>query len=203
MSFFLVVIAATAGTVASLFAGGNGGSLTCTPTGSGLGGAAGYGPEQISNAATIVAVGKQMRVSQQGWVIALASAIQESGLRNLDHGDRDSLGLFQQRPSQGWGSAEQIRNPTYSTTQFYRHLLAVPGWEQMSVNDAAQSVQRSGTPHAYGRHEPAARQLVGVVHGAACTGSTDGYGLGRRSGRKLLSIDSRNVGLDFDDIALR
>ncbi len=175
LSFFVVVIAAAAGFIASLFAGENGGSLTCTQTGSGpAGGVNGYGPEQISNAATIVAVGKQMDLPEQGWVVALATAIQESGLRNLDYGDRDSLGLFQQRPSQGWGSPEQIRNPTYSTTQFYRHLLAVPGWEQMSVNDAAQWVQRSGFPHAYGRHELAARQLTGAVHGAACTSSPTG-----------------------------
>lgn len=171
VSLFVVVIAAAAGSIGSLLVGGNGGSLTCTPTGSGSGGATGYGFEQISNAATIVAVGKQMDVPEQGWVVALATAIQESGLRNLDYGDRDSLGLFQQRPSQGWGTAEQIRNPTYSTTQFYRHLLAAPGWEKMSVNDAAQLVQRSGFPNAYGRHELAARQLSGVVHGAACTGS--------------------------------
>ncbi|WP_338595430.1 M23 family metallopeptidase [Saccharopolyspora sp. SCSIO 74807] len=173
-SLFVVVIAAAAGSIASLFAGGSGGSLTCTPVGSGPDGANGYGREQIGNAATIVAVGRQMGVPEEGWVVALATAIQESGLRNLDYGDRDSLGLFQQRPSQGWGSPEQIRNPTYSTTQFYRHLLAVPGWEQMSVNDAAQLVQRSGFPNAYGRHELAARQLAGAVHGAACTGSPTG-----------------------------
>lgn len=170
VTFFVVLIAATAGAVASLLASGTG-SPSCTPAGAGPGGKTGYGPEQISNAATIVAVGKQMNVPEQGWIVALATAIQESGLRNLDHGDRDSLGLFQQRPTQGWGNPEQIMNPVYSSTQFYRHLLEVPGWQQMSVNDAAQTVQRSGLPNAYAQHEPVARELVRAVYGATCTGS--------------------------------
>lgn len=165
---FVVVIAAAAGAVASLLAGGAG-SSTCIPADSEPGIVASYGPEQLSNAATIVAVGKQRNVPEQGWVVALATAIQESRLHNLDHGDRDSLGLFQQRPSQGWGSPQQIRNPTYSATQFYQHLLGTSGWQQMSLNSAAQAVQHSGVPDAYGRHEPAARQLLGAVHGAACT----------------------------------
>lgn len=173
LSLFVVVIAAAVGAVVSMFAGGAG-SATCAPAEAEFGVMAGYEREQLSSAATIVAVGQQMNVPQQGWVVALATAIQESGLRNLDHGDRDSLGLFQQRPSQGWGSSEQIMNPAYSASQFYRHLLAVPGWRQMSLNEAAQTVQHSGVPDAYGRHEPAARQLLGLVHGVACTGSPTG-----------------------------
>ncbi|GAA5168997.1 hypothetical protein GCM10023321_63890 [Pseudonocardia eucalypti] len=127
----------------------------------------GYTAEQVASAATIIRVGQQLGVPPQGWVIALAAALQESGLRNLNYGDRDSLGLFQQRPSQGWGNPDQIMNPDYAATQFYRHLLAVPGWERMSVTDAAQAVQRSATPGAYARHEPAARTLVTAL--AACT----------------------------------
>src|SRR5262249_15130555 len=129
---------------------------------------AGYRPDQITNAATIIAVGKQLNVPEHGWIIAIAATLQESGLHNLDHGDRDSLGLFQQRPSQGWGTPTQIINPTYATTQFYRHLLAIPGWQQMSVNDAAQAVERSAYPDAYARHEPAARQLVHALESATC-----------------------------------
>lgn len=71
--------------------------------------------EQRANAAAIVATGRQMGVPERGLWVALATALQESGLRNLDYGDRDSLGLFQQRPSQGWGSPAQVRDPTLST----------------------------------------------------------------------------------------
>jgi cell wall-associated NlpC family hydrolase len=98
--------------------------------------------------------------------------MQESTLANLDHGDRDSLGLFQQRPSQGWGTPAQIMNPTYAATQFYQHLLAEPGWQEMSVNDTAQAVQRSGTPNAYAQHEQAARTVLAAVHNAQCTTTT-------------------------------
>jgi cell wall-associated NlpC family hydrolase len=131
-------------------------------------GLAGYGPEQMSNAATIVAVGKQMNVPEKGWVVAIAAALQESELVNVGHGDRDSLGLFQERPSQGWGSPAQIMDPTYSTTKFYQHLLAVAGWQQLTVNDAAQAVERSGFPDAYAQHEQAARDIVNAVHGVGC-----------------------------------
>ncbi|MBC6451696.1 C40 family peptidase [Actinokineospora xionganensis] len=146
-------------------------SLDCAPT-SGTG-VPGYGAEQLANAAVIVAVGQQLNVPVQGQVVAIATAMQESTLRNLDHGDRDSLGLFQQRPSQGWGTPGQIMNPTYAATQFYHHLLNLPGWETMSVNDAAQAVQRSGTPNAYAKHEPTARLIVGTVAGAGCITTTD------------------------------
>jgi cell wall-associated NlpC family hydrolase len=128
----------------------------------------GYSREQVANAATIVAVGKRMQVPEHGLVTAVVAALQESGLRNLNHGDRDSLGLFQQRPSQGWGTPAEIMNPSYAATTFYQRLIETPGWQEQSVNDAAQSVQRSGTPNAYGRHEPDARTLVAAVHGAAC-----------------------------------
>lgn len=133
---------------------------------------AGYGPDQLANAASIVAVGKKLNVPKHGQVVAIATAMQESTLTNVDHGDRDSLGLFQQRPSQDWGTPAQIMNPTHAATQFYQRLLAEPGWQSMSVNDAAQAVQRSGTPHAYAQHEHAARTVLAAVHGAHCTTTT-------------------------------
>jgi hypothetical protein len=105
--------------------------------------------EQVPNAQTIVATGISLDVPKKGQIIALATAMQESRLRNLNYGDRDSLGLFQQRPSQGWGTAEQIRDPTYASEQFYKHLLKVNGWQQMTVTQAAQAVQQSGLPDAY------------------------------------------------------
>ncbi|KAA2245945.1 NlpC/P60 family protein [Solihabitans fulvus] len=145
--------------------------VTCAPaSATAAGEVAGYGPDQMHNAAIIVGVGQQMTVPDRGWVVAIAAAMQESGLRNLDYGDRDSLGLFQERPSQGWGTPQQIMDPAYSARKFYEHLLGVPGWEQLSVNDAAQAVERSGFPDAYGRHEQDAREVVGAVQGVTCTG---------------------------------
>jgi cell wall-associated NlpC family hydrolase len=151
------------------------GSTTCTPGGTTAGSVPGYGPDQLANAAIITSVGTQLQVPEPGWVIAVAVAIQESTLRNLDHGDRDSLGLFQQRPSQGWGTPAQVLDPTYAATQFFRHLQAVSGWQQMSLNDVAQAVQRSGTPDAYGQHRSAAEAIVAAVAGVSCerTGGGD------------------------------
>lgn len=163
----IVLVAAAAGGIASALTGTS--RMDCAPIGSTIVGAAGYGPDQMANAAMIVALGKQINIPEQGWLVAIAAAMQESGLRNLDHGDRDSLGLFQQRPSQGWGTPTQIMNPTYSATQFYRHLLALRGWRGMSVNDAAQAVERSGFPHSYAHHEQAAREVIGAVQGSTCT----------------------------------
>ena len=126
--------------------------------------------EQMSNAAAIVRVGQDKGVPSYGLVIAIATALQESGLRNLDYGDRDSLGLFQQRPSQGWGTAEQVRTPSYAAGKFFDALLAVPGWQDMAVTVAAQKVQRSGFPDAYAKHEPLARSLVEQLTGSAVEG---------------------------------
>ncbi|MBB0246772.1 hypothetical protein FNQ90_22290 [Streptomyces alkaliphilus] len=119
--------------------------------------------EQIPHARTIVATGIGLQVPRRGQIVALATAVQESRLRNLDHGDRDSLGLFQQRPSQGWGTPEQIRDPVHASERFYRALLDVPGWEHMSVTRAAQAVQRSAYPDEYAQWEPLATALQQVI----------------------------------------
>ncbi|MFK0113880.1 C40 family peptidase [Streptomyces sp. NPDC091217] len=119
--------------------------------------------EQVPNAATIVATGLSLDVPTKGQIIALATAMQESRLRNLNYGDRDSLGLFQQRPSQGWGSAQQIRDPVYASEQFYQHLLKVDGWQQMTVTQAAQAVQKSGLPDAYAQWENLATTLQAAI----------------------------------------
>ncbi|MFC9608005.1 C40 family peptidase [Streptomyces niveus] len=115
--------------------------------------------EQIPNAKVIVATGIQMNIPARGQVIALATALQESTLRNLTSGDRDSLGLFQQRPSQGWGTRAQISDPVYASTRFYNALKSVTGWEEMPLTQAAQRVQKSGFPDAYARHETLATAL--------------------------------------------
>ncbi len=122
---------------------------------------------QTAHAATIVAVGARLDVPRYGWVVAVATVMQESGLRNLGHlgerNDHDSLGLFQQRPSQGWGTPAQVMDPTYAATAFYVTLLRVPGWESMLLTQAAQAVQRSAYPTAYAKWEPDARTLVTEV----------------------------------------
>jgi murein DD-endopeptidase MepM/ murein hydrolase activator NlpD len=126
-----------------------------------------YGPDQIANAAVIINVGVEMSVPPRGWVIAVATAMQESTLRNLGHlgsrNDHDSLGLFQQRPSQGWGTPEQLQDPAYSSRKFYDKLLTVAGWETMTLTAAAQRVQVSAFPNAYARHEPLATRIVNVL----------------------------------------
>ena len=116
--------------------------------------------EQRTNAATIIGVARGMGAPPRAWLVALATAMQESTLRNINYGDRDSLGLFQQRPSQGWGSPAEVTDPVYSTTIFIERLLEVPGWETMPVTVAAQTVQRSAFPNAYAKWEGLAAELV-------------------------------------------
>jgi hypothetical protein len=126
--------------------------------------------EQAKNASTIAAVGVSMNVPPFGIEVALATARQESKLHNLSYGDRDSVGLFQQRPSQGWGTQAQILNPVYSTTKFYQALLNVSGWQSMTLTAAAQKVQNSGSPTAYAQWEQFATVLSGVFTGSAGAG---------------------------------
>lgn len=114
-----------------------------------------------------IIVGESIRrgLPARAATIALVTAYQESGIRNLDYGDRDSVGLFQQRPSQGWGSVEQIMDPWYSAGQFYDHLVRVPDWETGVINDVAQAVQRSGHPDEYGKHEQKGRAWASALTG--------------------------------------
>lgn len=120
---------------------------------------------QLQHASTINAVGLSRGVSEQGRIIAVATAYQESSLRNRSNGDRDSVGLFQQRPSQGWGTPDQIIDPVYASNKFYDALLEVPDWQDMSLTDAAQAVQYSGFPDAYAKWEPQATTLVAGLSG--------------------------------------
>src|SRR5262249_23929178 len=138
--------------------------------------ASGYDSEQLTNAAIIVSVGAGRGIPQRGLIIAVATAIQESSLRNLGdqgpHDDHDSLGLFQQRPSQGWGTPEQILDPVYASNTFYDKLLAVPGWEQLPLTAAAQAVQASAHGDAYAKWEADATALVALTIGVygGCSG---------------------------------
>ncbi len=105
--------------------------------------------EQMANAVTLVGVAKTLGMPVQAAAIAIMTSQQESGLLNLDHGDRDSLGLFQQRPSQGWGTPTQILDPTYASTAFYTRLAQLPGWAELPMAQAAQQVQASGDGSLY------------------------------------------------------
>ncbi|RZS87258.1 hypothetical protein EV189_2683 [Motilibacter rhizosphaerae] len=123
--------------------------------------------DQAANAATIAAVGLRRGVPVRGVTIAIATAMQESKLHDLSSGDRDSVGLFQQRPSQGWGTPVQIRDPVYAAGKFYAALERVDGWERMPLTRAAQAVQRSGLPGAYAKHERDATVLSAALTGSA------------------------------------
>ncbi|MEV4198094.1 M23 family metallopeptidase [Micromonospora globbae] len=139
-----------------------------------------YGESQLRNAAKIIGVGQEMKVPARGWVVAVATAMQESGLRNLANrtvaesqdlpnegvgADHDSVGLFQQRAS--WGSVKQRMTPEYAARKFYEKLLTVPGWEQLPLSVAAQKVQVSAFPDAYAKHETVASQIVDALAGGA------------------------------------
>ncbi|MGC4744238.1 hypothetical protein ACLQ28_01040 [Micromonospora sp. DT201] len=121
--------------------------------------------EQIGNAKAIIAATKKAGLPERAAVISIATSLQESKLNNLGHlgdmNDHDSLGLFQQRPSSGWGTPEQITNPEYSTTAFLKGLKQVDGWQDMPLTQAAQTVQVSAYPDAYAQWEQQAADLVG------------------------------------------
>ncbi|NYE35314.1 hypothetical protein F4692_000418 [Nocardioides cavernae] len=121
--------------------------------------------EQAENAALITAISAQRGMPARAASIALATAYQESKLYNIDYGDRDSVGLFQQRPSQGWGSVAELMDPVYATNAFYDALQKVDGYEDMEITVAAQEVQRSAYPDAYADHEEDGRALASALTG--------------------------------------
>ncbi|MET7669214.1 M23 family metallopeptidase [Micromonospora luteifusca] len=139
-----------------------------------------YGDAQVRNAAIIIKVGQDLGVPSRGWVIALATAMQESALRNLANrtvaeslalphegvgADHDSLGLFQQRP--GWGSVAERLTPAYAARKFYEKLVKVPSWQRRPLSVVAQQVQISAYPDAYAKHEELASKLVDALAGGA------------------------------------
>ncbi|MGW7266840.1 heavy metal transporter [Streptomyces sp. NPDC054842] len=180
----VAVLLALAGYLVVQYVTGGTGAPRCkVVSGKGDGASYEFTPEQAVNAATITAVGTTRGMPERAVTIALATALQESGLRNIRHGDRDSLGLFQQRPSQGWGTRKQIMDPTYSAGEFYRHLAKVPGYSRLPLTVAAQRVQRSGYPQAYAKHEPDATLLAAALTGrAAATLTCEGRPGATRTG---------------------
>jgi hypothetical protein len=133
-------------------------------------------PEQAAVATTIAASAKRLGLPNHAVTVGLATALQESKLRNLKHGDRDSVGVFQQRPSMGWGSKQQLHSPDYAASAFFSSLGDLPNWQTLSVNDAAQAVQRSAFPAAYGKWEAEGRALARDLTGEVAAGLTCRFG---------------------------
>jgi hypothetical protein len=121
-------------------------------------------PEQMQNAKIIADVAHSRGLPDRAIVIALATAQQESRLRNLDYGDRDSLGLFQQRPSSGWGSPAQVQDPIYAAGKFYDKLVQIPNWDTGALTKISQRVQRSGFPNAYAQWEGMATAITASLN---------------------------------------
>ena len=159
----ILVIVVGAGYYAFATFKANFGEPTCRATA--LGRSVTFTPEQTANAATITAIALKRGLPARAATIANATAIVESKLRNLTYGDRDSLGLFQQRPSQGWGTAEQVLDPVHATNKFYDALIKVDGYQSMVITQVAQEVQHSGFPQAYADHEEEGRILASTLAG--------------------------------------
>ncbi|MGL5862871.1 MAG: M23 family metallopeptidase [Phycicoccus sp.] len=182
----LMLVAAVAGTSTVQPAAAS----TCVNTSTGV--TPGLAADQAPNARVIVTIGQSLGVPVKGLVIAVATALQESELRNVNHGDRDSLGLFQQRPSTGWGTPSQVMDPRLAALAFYgrathtanRGLLDIPRWQTMPVTVAAQAVQGSGFPDAYAKWEAQAVAIVSDLTGGdtASAGVCDAVGAGIGAG---------------------
>jgi hypothetical protein len=130
---------------------------------------------QAAIAATIAGVAARHGLGKQAVTIAYATALQESKLQNLDYGDRDSVGVFQQRPSQGWGTASELQNPVYASTKFFAALVKVHGYASMPVSQAAQDVQHSAGGYAYEQWAETASLLAGYFTGASAAGVSCWY----------------------------
>ena len=128
---------------------------------------------QVDDAQVIYNASVSMQLPQRAAVIAIATSMQESSLLNKPYGTSDSLGLFQQRPSQGWGTPTQIMDPAYAATKFYEALISVPGWQSLPLRVAAQDVQGSGHPGAYAKWQSLADALVATFDGTAAKCATD------------------------------
>jgi len=198
-----VVLCAVAGYLVVQYVTGGAGAPGCkVVSGKGDGVTYEFTPEQAVNAATITAVGTGRGMPERAVTIALATALQESGLRNIEHGDRDSLGLFQQRPSQGWGTPKEILDPTYAADIFYEHLAKVPDYMELPLTVAAQRVQRSGFPSAYAKHEQDAKILAAALTGqSAATLTCEGRQAATRAAgpdavRSALARDFGRDGLE-------
>ena len=159
-------------------------------------------PDQAEDAATIAAVAGRLGLPDHAVTVAPATALQESKLHNYPFGDRDSLGLFQQRPSQGWGRPVQLLTPAYAAEAFYRHLADVEGWQTMAVATAAQEVQHSADGSAYGQWEEEARAMARALTGEVPHGMACRYPTTRQSrGEALRALADQELGAGVLDRA--
>src|SRR3954447_4468854 len=163
----LLVLLLVAGAAGWLWWRGSIGTLPIRPhcTATAVGKSTELDPEQAGNAAVIAAVAVRRGLPGRAATIGIATAMQESKLVNLPGGDRDSIGLFQQRPSQGWGTVDQVRDPVYASNAFYDVLVKIEGYQDLPITKAAQTVQRSAFPSASAEHEPEARILASALTG--------------------------------------
>jgi cell wall-associated NlpC family hydrolase len=164
------------------------GPITSGPAGSGAADAAHLTDEQRGTVAKIIEIGKKRSLPARAWQVAIQAGMTESGLRSLDYGDRDSLGIFQMRPSMGWGSVEEVTDPVYAINKFYDVLQDVPNWQEQRPGESAQDVERSAFPDRYHKWEPMAAHLIGNVGLVA-----DPTGCGEGTG-KLLPAPSKQAG---------
>lgn len=198
----LVVIAAGTGMLTSLGAGaaavplqplGCQANLGPFPGGGdGAASAAQLTSEQRGNAAMIISIGQQRHLPPLAWQVAIQAAMTESGLRNINYGDRDSLGLFQMRPSQGWGTAAQVTDPVYEINKFYDVLQGVPGWRHQLPGDTAQDVERSAFPDRY--HEWSAMAAVLIERNGQVADPT---GCGAPAGDLLPASSAAGAAIQF------
>lgn len=148
--------------------------------------------DQRETVSLIISIGMERGLSPRAWQVAIQAGMTESGLRNLPYGDRDSLGIFQMRPSMGWGSVSQVTDPPYQVNKFYDVLEEIPDWSSMRPGDAAQAVERSAFPDRYHRWEPMAVHLVenlGDVEDAA--------GCGRVANDRLLPNGNAESAIEY------
>ncbi|GAA3459593.1 C40 family peptidase [Saccharothrix longispora] len=148
--------------------------------------------EQRTTVANIIKIGRERKLPPLAWQIAIQAGMTESGLRSLDYGDRDSLGIFQMRPSMGWGTPAEVTDPHYAINKFYDVLLALPNWEEQRPGDSAQDVERSAFPDRYHNWEAMAAFLIGkegdVVDPAGC---------GEAVGDFLLASNAAATAIEF------
>jgi hypothetical protein len=157
--------------------------------------------DQAHFASIITGISVRRDLPPRAASIALATAYQETGIRNLDYGDRDSVGLFQQRPSQGWGTKKQLMDPYYATGKFYDALVKIDNWENADINDVAQKIQFSGYPEAYRDHEADARILASALSGQSAAGFSCLDRSGTTGDTKGLRSSLQRTFGDLDDSA--
>jgi len=157
---------------------------------------------QAGLAATIAGVASRRDLPVRAVTIAYATALQESDLENLPFGDRDSVGVFQQRPSQGWGTRQELLNPIYASTRFFAALTAIPGYLKLPIYQAAQDVQRSADGSAYSQYAPQGAVMATGFTGAAARTVWCWYG-SRMSGRGRLAAADSQLTAAFGRLGVR